>query len=93
MAPRNGDLLLGIARNIERLMSARQFSIAELARRSEISEARIGKLLAGRTEPSATELLRLAGSLDVTISELLEGIVWEEDGEGGGSFRTAPDGG
>jgi transcriptional regulator with XRE-family HTH domain len=90
MAPSDKDPLLAIGRNIERLMSARDISLAELGRRTELPVARIDELVAGDAEPRASELLRIAGGIEVPVSQLLEGLVWEADGEGGGSIREAP---
>jgi hypothetical protein len=92
MAPSDKDLLRGIGRNIERLMSARDISIAELGRRSELPVARIDELLAGDAEARASELLRIAGGIEVSVSQLLEGAPWGADREGGGSNREGPAG-
>jgi transcriptional regulator with XRE-family HTH domain len=81
----------GIARNLVRLLAVRQLTTAQLSQRSEIPEARIEELLAGDVEPTASELLRMAGALGVRISTILEGIAWEADGTGGGSFREEAD--
>jgi transcriptional regulator with XRE-family HTH domain len=77
----------GIARNLARLMAARRLSVVEISRASEISEARIEQILANDAEPTASELLRLAGAMEVPMSAILAGISWESDGKGGGSFR------
>ncbi len=62
----------GIARNLARMMERRRLSIEELAKRSELSEPRIGRFLEADAEPTATELLRLAGAMEARLSELLQ---------------------
>jgi len=68
-------------------MEVHRVSVAELCRRTELSEDEIRDFLAAKAEPTASELLRLAGGREVPLSQILDGMRWESDGEGGGSIR------
>jgi len=57
-------------------MGRRRLSVEEIAARSELSEARVRRFLDADAEPTAAELLRLAGAMEVRLSELLR-----EDGD------------
>jgi transcriptional regulator with XRE-family HTH domain len=83
--------LPGIARNLARLMEAQQVSIDYLSRNAEIPTARIMGFLDSDSEPTASDLLRLAGVLGVPPSQILEGAIWKSDGRGGGSFIEGSD--
>ena len=61
-------------------MDDRGISIEELVERSELSEPKIARFLAAEAEPTASELLRLAGALEAGTSQLLERISWGSDG-------------
>jgi transcriptional regulator with XRE-family HTH domain len=93
MSPEAQKPLPGIARNLTRLIDERQLSIEELSQRSEISKPKLEVFLAGEAEPTASDLLRLAGAMDVRLSQILGGIVWESNGKRGGSFRGGPEAG
>lgn len=54
----------------------------ELVELSEMSQSRIERLLEAEAEPTARDLLRLAGALDATVSEVLESSARESDDEG-----------
>lgn len=73
-------------RQLARTMERRGFTAAEPAVGSELDRARVDQFLFGEAEPSATELLRLAGAMGVRPQVLLEGIAWLPDEEGGGGF-------
>jgi transcriptional regulator with XRE-family HTH domain len=83
--------LPGLAGNLARLIHERGLSIERVAERSELPRKRIDGLLADDVEPTATELLRLAGALEVRPGQILEGISWESDGAGGGGLRVDRD--
>jgi transcriptional regulator with XRE-family HTH domain len=80
--------LPGLAGNLARLIDAGGWSAAQVAERSGLSRERIDGLLGDDVEPSATELLCLAGALEVRPGQILEGIAWESDGAGGGRLRV-----
>jgi transcriptional regulator with XRE-family HTH domain len=91
MSPEAQKPLPGIARNLIRLIDERHLSIEELSQRSEISKRKLEVFLAGEAEPTASDLLRLAGAMDVRLSQIVAGIVWESNGKRGGSFRGGPE--
>ena len=63
-------------------------SRAEVARRALVSEPWLKTAEDGRAGSTIDAWVRLAGALDVTLDELLEGVTWipapvEDAGEGG----------
>ncbi len=75
--------------NLERLCAERDLTLAELAARAEIHRSHLTLILAGERMVQLDTLVKLAGALDVSPAELLTGIEWVSDGEGGGEFRPA----
>jgi transcriptional regulator with XRE-family HTH domain len=49
----------------------------ELASRAEIHRTQIGALLGGRQLPRLDTLVKLAGALETTPCDLVEGMAWE----------------
>jgi transcriptional regulator with XRE-family HTH domain len=60
-----------LARSLRAQRQARNFSLAELARRSGISKASLSNLEAGGGNPSLETLWRIAGALSLPLGELL----------------------
>lgn len=63
--------------NIRGLRERRGMSRVDLAASTELDLADIERMEQGRVWPLASELLRLAGALNATVSELSHGIDWE----------------
>jgi transcriptional regulator with XRE-family HTH domain len=53
-------------------MESRHVSREQLGERAEMSKPRIERLLAGESEPTARDLLRLASAVEASVAELLE---------------------
>lgn len=64
------DIRPRIAANVRRLREACGLSASELARKTGVDRARIGKIEAARITPGAALLLRLATALDTTAEKL-----------------------
>lgn len=73
--------------NLDRLISERGLTPAELAARAEIHRSHLTLILAGERMVQLDTLVKLAGALDVSAADLLAGVEWVSDGEGGGEFR------
>jgi transcriptional regulator with XRE-family HTH domain len=74
--------------NLERLSAERGLSQPELAARAEIHRSHLTLILAGERMVQLDTLVKLAGALDVSPADLLVGVEWVSDGEGGGEFRA-----
>ena len=61
----------GIARQVRTERDARGWSLADLAERSGVARATIGKIEREETSPTAVTLVRLAGAFDLTLAGLL----------------------
>jgi transcriptional regulator with XRE-family HTH domain len=75
--------------NLARLRHRAGLSQVELAKLAGIHWSAISHFERGRREPRYAVLLRLAGALDVSIAELVEGIQWEppQSRDDKGTFR------
>lgn len=73
--------------NLERLGAERGLGPAELAARAEIHRSHLTLIMAGERMVQLDTLVKLAGALDVSPADLLAGVEWVSDGEGGGEFR------
>jgi transcriptional regulator with XRE-family HTH domain len=76
LTDRSSGPLPGFGRLLTGAMERRGLTTDELAGGSELDGDRVALFLDGEAEPSATELLRLAGALGVTPQSLLKGIHW-----------------
>jgi transcriptional regulator with XRE-family HTH domain len=65
------------AANLFRLREAAGFSQEELAFRAGIHRTQVSLLENGTRMPRVTTLVCLAGGLEVTPDDLLDGIVWK----------------
>jgi transcriptional regulator with XRE-family HTH domain len=81
----NDDTGIRIARRIREEREARGWSLANLAKRSEVSKAAISKIERGETSPTATVLVRLASAFDLTLA----GLLLRAEGEGSRLSRAA----
>ncbi|HEY1855180.1 MAG TPA: helix-turn-helix transcriptional regulator [Solirubrobacterales bacterium] len=79
--------------NLERLTAARGLGPAELAARAEIHRSHLTLIMAGERMVQLDTLVKLAGALGASPAELLSGVEWVSDGEGGGEFRRRGAGG
>src|SRR3954465_382942 len=61
-----------LARNIRRLRIARQLSLSELARATQIGKATLSSIENGRANPTIGTLRAVAEALRVPVAELLE---------------------
>lgn len=75
--------------NLLRIRQARKLSQENLAEGAGIHRTQISLLEGGRRQPLLETLVRLAGALDVPVEALLEGILWEADAAGPGTFRVS----
>lgn len=60
-----------------------------LAYRAAIHRTQISLIEGGRRQPRLETLVKLAGSLEVPVSALIEGIVWEPLVEDSGGFKVS----
>jgi DNA-binding XRE family transcriptional regulator len=80
--PKKGNLLSvemseRFAANLTRLRRAAGYSQEDLAFRAAIHRTQVSLLESGSRMPRVETLIKLAGALEVTPDEILEGIVWE----------------
>jgi transcriptional regulator with XRE-family HTH domain len=75
------------ARQVARLQFERGLSIAALAERAGIDRATLELILRGEGEVAADTILLLAGALGVEPGDLLNGLAWVRDSQGGGEYR------
>jgi transcriptional regulator with XRE-family HTH domain len=81
------------ASNVQRAMAEKELTISAVADRAELSLNHLNLILRGRRTVQLDTLVKLAGALDVPPEQLLEGVEWVSDGQGGGEFRTKGPGG
>jgi transcriptional regulator with XRE-family HTH domain len=74
------DLRERFGENVRRLRRRAGISAEELADRAEITRSHVGSIENGRVDTRIGTLLRLAGALESTPDELLEGIAWKPGG-------------
>jgi transcriptional regulator with XRE-family HTH domain len=77
------QLSSSLATTLHEARRARGLSVSELAERSGVSRAMIGKIERGAAQPTAVLLGRLSGALSITLSEL----VARAEGNGGHLLR------
>jgi len=81
------------AANLRRLREAAGLSQEELAFRAGIHRTQISLLEGGHRLPRVFTLVCVAGALEVTPDDLLDGITWEPIvAISGGLFVTPPEG-
>jgi transcriptional regulator with XRE-family HTH domain len=79
------DVLERFGANLLRVRQARRLSQESLAERAGIHRTQISMFETGRRQPMLETSIRLAAALEVPLSALLEGIVFQS-GPGGGEF-------
>jgi transcriptional regulator with XRE-family HTH domain len=77
------------ASNLRRLRKAAGLTQEELAFRAGVHRTEIGLLENGKRRPGLEMLVKLAGSLNVSPTELIEGIAWEPGVGSGGDLRIS----
>ncbi len=65
------DISARVAAQVTRLMVARQWSQAELARQLDTHPSNVGRLLTGHYAPSAKTLAALATAFEVDVCEIV----------------------
>ena len=78
--------------NAKRLIAERGMTPAEVAARADIHRSHLTLILAGERMVQLDTLVKLAGALGVSPTELLAGVDWVSDGRGGGEFRSGRQG-
>ncbi len=78
------------AANLRRLRLAAGLSQEELSFRAAIHRTQVSLLEGGHRMPRALTLVCLAGALDVTPNDLLQGIAWEPVATVAGGLLVAP---
>ena len=85
---------LRFSANLRRLREAAELTQEELSFRAGIHRTQISLLENGGRMPRVHTLVCLAGALEVTPNDLLDGIVWKPIvAVGGGLVVTPPEGG
>jgi transcriptional regulator with XRE-family HTH domain len=77
------------ARNLVRQRQRAAVSPAELANLAGLSVAEVEAAESGSARPQVDELVRLAGSLGISIDALLDGIDWDPPGSMPGKFTIS----
>ena len=83
------DVLARFGENLLRIRQARRLSQEALAERAGVHRTQISLFETGQRQPLLETLIRLAGALEVTLSMLLEGVVFVPT-PGGGELRVSP---
>lgn len=76
--------------NLVRCRRAARISQEELAFRASLHHTQIGALERGESHPRIDTVAKLAGALDVSLGDLLEGIVWAPGKTTEGRFIETP---
>lgn len=79
------------ARTLRELREAKNFSRREVAEKALLHVSAVEKLEAGQHSPELDTLYRLAGALGVGPSSFFDGLSWEPNPSGGGSYRIVED--
>ncbi len=69
------QILSIVANNLRVLMNKQGLSVSELARRCDISTGTVSKIMAGQMALSIITAMRIADGLNVTIGELMQGLM------------------
>jgi transcriptional regulator with XRE-family HTH domain len=88
MSPPPDATRRNFARRVARTQRVRGLSTDDLAERAEIDRVELDRILRAEGPVRLDTVLLLAGALGVEPGELLEGIAWVADGEGGGEYRV-----
>jgi transcriptional regulator with XRE-family HTH domain len=77
-----------LAANLRRAIARRGLLPADVAACAGIDLAKLHAILRGERVVRLDTLVRLAGALGVAPENLLDGIRWIPDGEGGGRYEA-----
>lgn len=83
------DIAERFAANLSRLRGAAGLSQEELAFRASIHRTQVSFIESGKRMPRLDTLVKLAGALEVPISELVDGLVWEPTITKAGAFKVS----
>jgi transcriptional regulator with XRE-family HTH domain len=78
------------AANLRRLREAAGLSQEELAFRADVHRTQISLIEGGHRMPRLDTLIKLAGALDATANDLVDGITWEPYEQLAGGFLVTP---
>jgi transcriptional regulator with XRE-family HTH domain len=79
MTPRPEDAAALFARRVARLQRAGGWSTADLARRSNLDQSELERILSGEEKVDVDVIYLLAGALEVTPGELLDGVAGRDE--------------
>lgn len=83
------DVAEQFGRNLAYCRRRAKLSQEELAVRASLHRTAVGMLERGERLPRIDTLVKLAGSLEVDVGELLGGLEWESGGTVYGHFRLS----
>ncbi len=78
--PRDDNPALDLGRTARRLREAQNLTLADVARRADISSAMLSRLETGRVSPSLETIVALSQALGVTASVLMQRIGTDDGG-------------
>jgi transcriptional regulator with XRE-family HTH domain len=81
------DVYAYFAEQVARLQREKGLSSEDLAKRSGIDRVELESILKGQGRVAADTILLLGAAFGVEPGELLDGIAWVSDGQGGGEYR------
>jgi transcriptional regulator with XRE-family HTH domain len=84
------DVAQRFAENLSRYREQAGLTQEELAARAEIHRTQIGALLNGKQLPRLDTLVKLAGALNISPADLIDGITWEPAAQRGQFKLSAP---
>ena len=87
------DIAARFGDNLARLRKAADLSQDELSIRASLHRTEISQLERGLRLARIDTLIKIAGSLEVTADELLDGLEWKPGGKVYGRFHSAVEGG
>ena len=71
------------AENLSHYREQSGLTVEALASKAETHRTQVSQYLNGKSMPRLDVVVRLAGSLDVSVAQLVEGITWEPAAETG----------
>lgn len=86
------DVAARFGENLVRCRMKANLSQEELAHHSALHRTEVGLLERGARVPRIDTLVKLAGALSISPSELIDGITWTPASVTAGSFSVAPSG-
>lgn len=83
------DVYERFAENLHSVRQRRRMSQEELAARAGVNRTQISLMEGGKRLPRLDTLIKLAGALEVDVTRLTEGIVWEPTITTDGRFKVS----